>query len=66
MNREQRRALKRRGYVEASRLAVAALERAGGILWEPGKEGREGWAICPCCNERELHIVFADETKAGG
>ena len=60
MNREQRRALVRQGYSEATPIDVAALERAGGILWEPGKEGVEGWAVCPCCGERELHVVRAE------
>ncbi len=63
MNREQRRALVRQGYAEATSVDVAALERAGGILWEPGKEGIEGWAVCPCCGERQLH-VFATEADS--
>ena len=40
---------------------IEYLKAQGGILWEPGKEDREGWAICPCCGRRELHIVVEDE-----
>lgn len=58
MNRAQRRALLRLGYGEVGTRHLASLERAGGILWEPGKEGVEGWAICPCCGERQLHVVI--------
>jgi hypothetical protein len=42
---------------------VAALEKAGPILWEPGYEGRRGWAICPCCGKRELQVVISDEEE---
>jgi hypothetical protein len=38
---------------------IAYLENHGGILWEPGK--RVGWAICPCCGEREFEIRVPDE-----
>ena len=42
---------------------IRYLEESSGIPWDPGKEGREGWAICPCCGERELHIVFVEEAE---
>jgi len=35
-------------------------ETRGGILWEPGKEGRVGWAVCPCCGKRELEIIVPE------
>lgn len=58
MNREQRRRLQRAGYVVPRHNEVLAqLEQQGGILWEPGREGVEGWAICPCCGERQLQVV---------
>jgi len=64
MNREQRRALLRAGYVAASPPdLLASLERQGGILWEPGREGIEGWAICPCCGERQLHVVVDKDSS---
>lgn len=34
------------------------------IQWEPGREGIEGWAICPCCDERSLHIVVLQDGEA--
>jgi hypothetical protein len=37
---------------------LAYLEANGGILWEPDK--RVGWAICPCCGEREFQICIPD------
>lgn len=40
---------------------LAYLEAHGGVLWEPGKEGLVGWAICPCCGKRELRIELVDE-----
>jgi len=65
MNREQRRALLRAGYRDLSdpSTVVAALERRGGILWEQGREGIEGWAICPCCGERQLHVVVDKDSS---
>ena len=42
---------------------IEALERPGPILWEsnptPGR--REGWAICPCCGNRELWVSFSED-----
>jgi hypothetical protein len=35
---------------------LAWLKDRGGILWEPGREGEVGWAICPCCGKRELRL----------
>jgi len=51
------------GFAPVPAEFIAYLEANGGILWEPGKEGREGWAICPCCGERELYIVFVSEAE---
>jgi hypothetical protein len=40
---------------------IRKLEKRGKILWEQprqvdGKWRTKGWAICPCCNKRELEI----------
>lgn len=35
---------------------VAYFEAHGGILWDIGREGAAGWAICPCCGKRDLRI----------
>lgn len=37
---------------------IFALERLGEILWEPNPQDgrREGWAVCPCCFERDLWV----------
>jgi hypothetical protein len=62
MNRKQRRALGMRGEWTADKL-IEALERLGPILWEPEPRSgrREGWAICPCCGERELWVSVPTE-----
>jgi hypothetical protein len=39
-----------------SEALIKTLEYLGPILWEPGKEGRVGWAICPCCGKRNLKV----------
>ena len=39
-------------------IVIEQLERLGPILWEPNPpEGwKVGWAICPCCHERNLRV----------
>lgn len=51
------------GYAPVPEEVIEYLKKNGGILWEPGKEGREGWAICPCCGERELHVILVAEDE---
>jgi len=64
MNRKQRRSRGRARKLTAEQI-VAMLEQRGGILWEPGQEGRRGWAICPCCGKRELLVeVMPDEAAS--
>ncbi len=45
---------------------IEVLERPGPILWEPNPTPgrREGWAICPCCGNRELWVSFPEEDDA--
>jgi hypothetical protein len=59
VNRKQRRALGFRREWTAAEF-IEALERLGPILWEPDSSpGRfEGWAICPCCGQRNLWVSF--------
>lgn len=42
---------------------IAILERRGPILWEAkAPEGRrQGWAVCPCCDKRELWVDLPDD-----
>lgn len=56
MNRAQRRKLGLKGTTPAQ--LIQGLERLGPILWEPDPQPgrREGWAVCPCCGDRELWV----------
>jgi hypothetical protein len=56
MNRRTRRAI--RLHRLTTEELVRRLERLGPILWEPMPQAgrREGWAICPCCGNRDLFI----------
>ena len=59
---EDRRAIGYRGNLSVGEI-IAALERPGPILWEahPHQGRREGWAVCPCCGERNLRVLIAVE-----
>lgn len=64
MNRKERRKLGLTGLTAEQ--IVERLERRGAILWEPDPQPgrREGWAVCPCCGERNLWISVPVEDRA--
>ena len=63
MNRKERRRLSLTGMTHEQ--IIARLEELGPILWDPDSpEGyRRGWAICPCCGQRTLEVLFELEAQ---